>query len=258
MKTAALRAVLYRTEMELVMMDKKSLTACTDALWYKYRTGTIPVIPDIKCKSPGEGDLLSGRDPAEYAKMLVAAGAPVVSVVTEAKHYGGSAEMFRRIARSVNVPLLRKDFITSIEQLRESADMGASGVLLIASKLGRQTLLQLTEASTVMGLEPLIETHSRDEITFAAGMKPTFLGINNRDICRYEVDNGNIGNTELLASYAVPGALLLSESSISSTNDIRRAAAAGAHAVLVGTAILRARDPAVMYRTLSSVDAPGI
>lgn len=235
-----------------------SFTACTDALWQKYRTGTIPVIPDIKCKSPGEGDLLSGRNPPEYAKMLVAAGAPVVSVVTEAEHYGGSDEMFRRVAGSVNVPLLRKDFITTFEQLRESADMGASGVLLIASKLERKKLLQLAEAAAALGLEPLIETHERDEITFAAGMKPTFLGINNRDICRYETDNGSVGTTEHLASYAFPGALLLSESSISSAEDVRRAAAAGAHAVLVGTALLRARDPVEMYRALSGIGVPGL
>jgi indole-3-glycerol phosphate synthase len=166
--------------------------------------------------------------------------------------------MFRRIARSVNVPLLRKDFITSVEQLRDSADMGASGILLIASKLDREKLLQLAEAAASLDLEPLVETHSRDEIIFAAGMKPTFLGINNRDIGGYEIDDGNVGTTELLASYAGSGALVLSESSISSTEDIRRAAAAGAHAVLIGTALLRARDLAGMYRELSSVEAPGI
>ena len=240
------------------MKDKTSSTLCTDTLWHKYRTGTIPVIPDIKCKSPGEGELLSDRDPEEYAKILEAAGAPVVSVVTEAEHYGGSAEMFRRIARSVNVPLLRKDFITTFDQLRESADMGASGVLLIASKLDREKLTRLAEAAAALGLEPLIETHNRDEIMFATGMKPTFLGINNRDICRYEIDNGNVGTTELLASYAGAGTLLLSESSISSAVDIHRAAAAGAHAVLVGTALLRARDPAAMYRDLSSIGIPGL
>ncbi len=246
----------------------KSFTMCTDILWQKYRTGTIPVIPDIKRKSPGEGELLSGRDPAEYAKNLADAGAPVVSVVTETEHYGGSAEMFRRVAGSVSVPLLRKDFITTVDQLRESADMGASGVLLIASKLERKQLLQLAEAAAALGLEPLIETHDRAEITFAAGMKPTFLGINNRDIRSYETDNGGVGTTELLASYAgfdalLPaqagsGALLLSESSISSAEDIRRAAAAGAHAVLVGTALLRAGDPAEMYRKLSNIDVPGL
>ncbi len=235
-----------------------SFTACTDALWQKYRTGSIPVIPDIKCKSPGEGDLLSGRNLSEYAKMLVAAGAPVVSVVTEAEHYGGSTGMFRRVAASISVPLLRKDFITTFDQLRESADIGASGVLLIASKLERKKLLQLAEAAAALGLEPLIETHDRDEILFAADMKPTFLGINNRDISRYETDNGSVGTTELLASYAGSGALLLSESSISSAEDVRRAAAAGAHAVLVGTALLSARDPVEMYRYLSSICVPGL
>lgn len=233
-----------------------SATGCTDVLWQKYREGRVPVIPDIKNRSPGEGDLMSDRDPAEYAKGLLTAGAPVISVVTEAEHYGGSAEMFRRIAGAVNIPLLRKDFITSVGQLRESADMGAAGVLLIASKLGKRKLLELAEAAVTLGLEPLIETHGRDEIEFAAAMKPTFLGINNRDIGRYETDCGNVETTELLAPYAGVGALLLSESSISSAEDVRRAAKAGAHAVLVGTALLRARDALEMYRELSSVATP--
>src|SRR5262245_42237455 len=107
------------------MNESKSSTKCTDALWEKYRTGFMPVIPDIKCKSPGEGILLPERDTVSYALSLEAAGAPVISVVTEMEHYGGSPEMLSRIAKSVSVPVLRKDFITNREMLKESADIGA-------------------------------------------------------------------------------------------------------------------------------------
>lgn len=224
---------------------------CTQALWKRYHSGRVPVIPDIKCKSPGEGGLINGIAPAELAAALEKAGAPVISVVTEAEHYGGSCELFRAIRKRVSVPLLRKDFIRSVEQLEESAAIGAGGVLLIASMLDKALLFRLAEEAVSLGIEPLIETHSREQIAVASELMPTFLGINNRDISVWETDSGNVGMTEQLAPIAYKGALLLSESSLSTPEDVRRAAAAGAHAVLVGTSILRARDPVDMYRLLS-------
>jgi len=228
-----------------------SNTRCTTALWNQYHSGMIPVIPDIKCKSPGEGDLLLGRDPVEIAMDLAVAGAPVLSVVTETEHFGGSPELLRRIAKVVSIPILRKDFIASSEQLVESKDIGASGVLLIASILKKDKLFKLMKEACRLGLEPLIETHNEDEILAMHEWNMTFIGINNRNIIEWEMDNGNVNTTEKLAALVRPGVLVLSESSIASSEDVLRATAAGAHAVLVGTAILRACDPVGMYRMLS-------
>lgn len=228
-------------------------TRCTDALWSKYRLGTIPVIPDIKSKSPGEGDLLSGRDSVEYAKILVNAGAPVISIVTESDHYGGSSEQFRRIAKEVSVPLLRKDFITNREQLKETADIGAASVLLIASMLEPRQLHQLVEDAWALSLEPLVETHSKEELLLVNELKLTFVGINNRNIGIWETDYGNVHTTEQMAPFFRPGVMLLSESALSSPQDVRRAVKAGAHSVLIGTALLRARDPAETYKMLENV-----
>ena len=99
--------------------------------------GRIPVIADIKCRSPKEGDLLAGRDPVELAWQLAAAGAPVLSVVTEAKEFGGSPELLRRLSSEVPVPFLRKDFLSSRQDLIETKEAGASAVLLMYSTLGR-------------------------------------------------------------------------------------------------------------------------
>ncbi|MEN6519742.1 MAG: indole-3-glycerol-phosphate synthase [Armatimonadota bacterium] len=225
----------------------------TTALWQKQNTGKTPVIPDIKSKSPGEGDLLLGRDPVVLAGELVAAGAPVLSVVTEAEHFGGSLEMFSRVVQSVTVPVLRKDFITTVDQVQESAEIGAAAVLLIAAMLEKSVLFELFEKALSLGLEPLVETHNEAEIRIANELKPTFLGINNRNILELERDGGDVSRTEYLAALAQPEALIVSESSISSPDDVRRAVAAGVHAVLVGTAILRAGDPAAMYRKLSEL-----
>lgn len=226
-------------------------TKCTSALWKVYQTGKTPVIPDIKCKSPGEGDLLFGRDPVEMAMSLAEAGAPVISVVTENEHFGGSLELLRKIAEAVPVPILRKDFIKTPEQLQESRDYGASGVLLISSILEKEQLYNLIEKAVSLDLEPLVETHNEEEILAVKDLKLSFLGINNRNILEWEMDGGNVNTTEKLARSLPEDTLVLSESSISSPDDVLRATSAGAHAVLVGTAILKAADPAEMYRKLS-------
>jgi indole-3-glycerol phosphate synthase len=223
------------------------------ALWDQYRFGKMPVIPDIKIRSPREGDLLRGRDPAEIVEILVAAGTPVVSVVTEPSYFGGSPDLLRRIVQAASLPVLRKDFIQKREQLQESADLGASAVLLIASMLEQEQLFRLVEAALALGLEPLVETHDQAEINFANGLNLTMMGINNRNIVELEMDNGSVSTTEKLAGLIGPGVLVVSESSISSPSDVQRALAAGAHAVLTGTAILQARDPGEMYRSLGAV-----
>ena len=221
------------------------------AVWRQYHSGKIPVIPDIKSRSPQEGDLLRGRDPVKIAEALAAAGAPVLSVVTEPKYFGGSPELLRRIAMATPAPVLRKDFINSRAQLQESVEIGAGAVLLIASMLEREQLFQLVEEALRLGLEPLVETHGEEEIILVNGFKLAMTGINNRKIVDLEMDDGEVSTTERLAGLVRPEVLLISESSIASPADVLRAEAAGAHAVLVGTAILRAGDPVQMYRNLS-------
>ncbi len=221
------------------------------ALQERYQNQEIPIIPDVKIKSPKEGDLMRGRDPVDIAKSLATSGAPVLSVVTEPDHFAGSPELLQRIVSAVKLPVLRKDFITKIEQLHESVDLGTSAVLLIASMLSKAQLARMVEEALKLGLEPLVETHNAEEIALFYDLSLSLVGINNRDIIELEMDNGSISTTERLISLVRPGIFVISESSIASALDVKRAAAAGAHAVLVGTAILQAEDPAAMYRILS-------
>lgn len=228
---------------------------CTQALWKRYEEGYIPVIPDIKLSSPGEGDLLRGRDPVSYAKALEAAGAPVISVVTEEAHYGGSLKLLEDILREVKIPVLRKDFIRTREQLIESRRLGVSAVLLMASVLGEEQLKYLYKEATLLDLEPLVEIHNQEELTYACELPISFLGINNRNILEWETDSGNVGTTEALAKLTGQmtshrQVFLISESSISSQQEILRAAEAGVHGALIGTAILKAEDPVAKYKEL--------
>ncbi len=224
------------------------------ALRKQYHSGKIPVIPDIKRRSPQEGDLLLGRDPVKFAKSLAAAGAPAISVVTEPKYFGGSPELLRSVARAAALPVLRKDFINSRAQLQESVELGASAVLLIASMLEKEQLFGLFEDALALGLEPLVETHNESEIYLANKLNLTLMGINNRNIMELEMDNGNVSTTEKLAGIVRPDVLVISESSIADPADGLQAIAAGAHAILVGTAILRAKDPVKIYHNLCETE----
>lgn len=209
------------------------------------------VIPDIKCVSPKHGDLAQGRDMAGMARQLVQAGAPVLSVVTEAERFGGSMELLRSVCRAGGVPVLRKDFIHSEKDLDETLEAGASAILLMCSCLARGELIRLYHYATSLGLDVLFETHEAKDMELAKELGAELIGINNRDILRLECDNGTVEHTRSYAAAKPKGAYLISESGLYTREDIEQAISSGADAALVGTAIWQAEDPAAMYKRLS-------
>ena len=211
------------------------------------------IIPDIKCFSPKEGDLLKGRNPVELAKQLVNAGAPLLTVVTEEKEFKGSLKLLSEIVAATKgkVPVIRKDFIKTREDLIETKNAGAKGVLLMYSCLGREKLSKLYYQATELGLIPLVEIHNEEELAFAAELGAKLIGINNRDILQLERDDGGVENTLRLIKKAPKDAFIISESSFKKREDIAVAMEAGAAAVLVGTAILSAEDAVAEYKRLS-------
>jgi len=226
------------------------MTKFSSAITAENKLEYVAVIPDIKCNSPKVGDLLQGRNPVEIAKFLVGCGAPVLSVVTEHEQFGGSPKLLQDIAYNTNTPILRKDFITNEEMLVETAELGAAAVLLICAITTENKLHTLYERSLKLGLEPFVEVCTATEMEIAKKMGAQIIGINNRDIVTLEIDNGDTSRTTALASSAPDSALLISESGILSPTDAKLAAAAGANAILVGTALWQAYDMGEMYRSL--------
>ena len=219
----------------------------------------MPVLSEIKVRSPKDGDLLRGRDPEELAAAMAGAGIAGLSVVTAPEDFDGDLEIVRRIRRRVDVPILRKDFTREVTDLDETVEAGADAILLTVALLDDETLAVLHDAAHARGLETLIETHTEAELARvgALGLQPDLLGINNRDIRLLERDDGDVSRTERLAAYVHEGQLLLSESSIDGAQAVRRARRAGADAVLVGTWILTAEDPVEAIEALTSVGWPG-
>ena len=227
-------------------------TAFSRAIIGARERGRVPLVVDLKPVSPRDGDLVRSRDPAALAKMLDSAGVCALSVVTESDHFGGSLDMLREVASSVSLPVLRKDFPRATGEVDASLEAGAAAVLLTLSTAHELEVPGLYRRIHSLGMEPLVEVHTPEELHFALGLTPvpTIIGINNRDITLLEKDNGDVGVTEYLAPQIPDGVVILSESAILTPDDVSRAFAAGADGVLVGTAVLRAEDPAAMVAEL--------
>lgn len=220
--------------------------------------GRLPVLAEIKVRSPKEGDLLRGRTPEDLARLYGALPLAGVSVVTEPHDFGGDLDIVRRIRPLVDHPILRKDFPAGPEDMRASRAAGVQIVLLTVNMLG-DALGPLHDAAHAEGLETLVEVHEPADLerVAALGLRPDVLGVNNRDIRIGEIDDGDVGRTERLVAAFPPGSVVLSESAITGPGDARRARDAGADAVLVGTAILTAPDTRAMVEGLIAVGWPG-
>jgi indole-3-glycerol phosphate synthase len=218
---------------------QRRFTAALDAA---REAGRVPLISEIKVRSPKDGDLLAGRDPIALARDMQSAGAVCLSVVTESRNFGGSMELLRDLASAVSLPILRKDFVNDVEDVRATKEHGASCLLLMIAMLDWAKLVELHEEAHRCGLETLVEVHDEAELDRALTLDLDLLGINNRDIRQLETDNGTVAGTLRLLGRVPAGVRTISESSISTAQEVRNVLAAGGLGVLVGTSILRAKD----------------
>ena len=191
--------------------------------------GRVPVIAEIKPTSPtteGEHD----ADPVALAEEMVAGGAAALSVLTEPEHFGGDPETLDRVRSAVDVPVLRKDFL-----LREAhLDVVAADAVLVIARFV-EDLPGLVAAAHERGFQTLVETHTRSELEQAVAAGADLVGVNNRDLARLEMD---LSTFESVAPAAPPETTLVAESGLRTRTDVERMRAAGADAVLIGSAIM--------------------
>ncbi len=211
------------------------------------------VIAEIKRASPSKGDIAPEMDAAEQALRYARGGAAGISVLTEPAWFKGTLDDLRRAREAVGElgearpGLLRKDFLIDEYQLLEARAHGADAVLLIVACLGDEALGRLLACSRDLGMEALVEVNNADEMARAGVAGARLIGINNRDLRSFDVD---LGTTDRLAGGAPGTALLAALSGIGARADVERFEAAGAKAVLVGEALMRAPDPAAMIAEL--------
>jgi indole-3-glycerol phosphate synthase len=214
------------------------------------RTGAAPaVIAEVKRSSPSAGTIRDA-DAAEQARIYEAAGAAAISVLTEPRHFDGSLLDLQAARRAVDLPVLRKDFVIHPAQLIESRAAGADAVLLMAPAVSELELKALVAAAADLGLDALVEAHAEEDLDRALATDAELIGINARDLETLEVDLGRA----LALLERIPGdRVAVAESGISTREHVERALAAGARAVLVGEALMRADDPGATLRSLRGV-----
>ena len=213
------------------------------------RGNDLKLIAEVKKASPSKGILCPDFRPVEMAKIYAQNGAAAISVLTEVKYFQGSIEYLAAIREAVNIPLLRKDFIFDEYQVYESAAYGADAILLIMAILTQEKLEKMLEISRNLNLSCLVEVHNEDELFKAMLVEAEILGINNRDLSTFKVDT-NI--TRRLRLFIPEEQIVVSESGISSKDDMKKMKECKVNAVLVGEALVTAPDiPAKMRELLS-------
>ncbi len=203
----------------------------------------IRVIAEIKRRSPSKGLLREDFDPVAIANAYAAGGAAAVSVLTEADHFDGSIGDLEAVSAEMQprgLPTLRKDFIFDPYQVYEARAGGADSLLLIAAALSAQQLGELLGLAKELWLQCLVEVHDEAELETAIAAGAELIGINNRDLRTFETD---LTATERLAPLVPDGKIIVSESGIATREDVLRVRRAGAHAILVGEALITSDDP---------------
>jgi indole-3-glycerol phosphate synthase len=216
------------------------------------RARGLAVIAEMKQRTPTMGVLTEDYRPADLAHAYTDGGAAAISVLTHMAGFGGRPEHIQAARAASSLPILRKDFVTDPYEIAEARAAGADAVLLIVSALDRTHLAELLAVARSRGLAAVVEVHDEAETLVALDAGAQVVGINHRDLRTFAVD---LALTERLRKLIPPTAVVIAESGIRTPADARRVYEAGADAILVGEALMRAADPAQQIRELTQWSA---
>ena len=211
------------------------------------QTDGINVIAEFKRRSPSKGIIRADANLIEVARAYQAGGAVAMSVLTEEDYFAGSLDDLRQVKATVELPVLRKDFIVDEYQVYESAAAGADAILLIVAALHDELLLRLRRlAEDELQMDALVEVHTSEEMKRAAACGAKLIGVNNRDLRTFQV---SLETSVRLAREAPSDALLISESGLNNSADLHRLHDAGYRGFLIGETLMRVADPAAALRS---------
>ena len=239
-----------RVPLSRVKEMEQSVPEAKDALGaLRNRDGAVKIISEVKRSSPSKGALAQIPDPAALASMYEAGGASVVSVLTEQRRFHGSLADLDAVRAAVDIPILRKDFIVTPYQIHEARAHGADLVLLIVAALEQNALVSLLERTRSLGMEALVETHSRLEALRALEAGASIIGVNARNLKTLEVDRSTV---EQVIDVIPQDVVAVAESGVAKAHDVFEYAKWGADAVLVGEALVTSGDPRASIQDMVS------
>lgn len=239
---------------ELVRLDASLPRPPSFAAVLQRGDGTLAVISEIKRRSPSAGDIKAGASSVDQAIRYQAAGADALSVLTDEKFFGGTLDDLLNVTAHFRStpparPCIRKDFFVHPVQVLQARAAGASAILIIVRALTDEEIRALAVAATAAGLDALFEIHTAPELARALAHGARIIGVNNRDLSTFKTD---LGLSERLIPLFPSHVTAVSESGIHTAADAARVRAAGAHAILVGEALMKAPDPAVLLSSFRS------
>jgi indole-3-glycerol phosphate synthase len=205
------------------------------------------IIAEIKKASPSRGIIQNDFDPQKIGAIYQKAGARAISILTEKKFFQGNMKYLSLVRKSVDIPLLCKDFIIDPYQIYEAAGQGADGFLLIAAILSRQQIEDFLSLGRELGMEALVEVHTEEELWKVLLTSAKIIGINNRDLKTFKTD---ITTTHSLIKFIPAGKVVVSESGINTRSQIEILEKDGVHAFLIGEALMKEKDPGKKLREL--------
>ncbi len=215
---------------------------------------SVAVIAEIKRRSPSKGVLNANISARDQARTFESGGAAAISVLTEPSFFNGSVQDLVDAADASSVPLLKKDFHIDPSQLVDARAARASAVLLIARALEPAHLRSLMRSARDTGLETVVEVRTEQELELAVDAGAAIIGVNSRNLETLEVDEGVPRRLMPLIPSTIIG---IWESGVRTSADVRTAADCGADAVLVGSALSQAADPAALVRELAAIPRKG-
>ncbi|MDR7522441.1 MAG: indole-3-glycerol phosphate synthase TrpC [Armatimonadota bacterium] len=207
----------------------------------------VRLIAEVKRASPSAGGIRRDADPAVFARHYQRAGAAAVSVLTDRRYFSGHTDDLLAVRRAVSLPVLRKDFVVDPYQVYESRALGADAILLIVGTVPSRDLAALGRLAGRLGLTPVFEVHTEAQVDEALEAGARVIGINNRDLQTLQVD---LDTTVRLRPRIPRGRVVVSESGITTPDDVVRVCGAGIDAVLVGTALMASADPVAHLQAL--------
>ncbi|MBI1400674.1 indole-3-glycerol phosphate synthase TrpC [Hyphomonas sp.] len=214
-------------------------------------SGENALICEIKRKSPSAGDILPGAVASEIARDYEKGGAACLSVLTDGPSFGGSLSDFEDIRNSVQLPMLRKDFMIDPYQIIESRAHGADCILIILSAVDDACARDLGQTATDLGMDVLVETHDEPEIERALRLSFPLIGVNNRDLKRMVTD---LGTSERLSPLVPGDRQIVSESGISDPEHIIRLRSFGLRRFLIGESLMKRPDRTAFTEALRTAN----
>lgn len=229
------RKLLLPTELLLDMV--KEMDFPRDFISAISKPDSLSLIAEIKASSPSSGRIAEIRDPVAIAMEYEFGGADAISVLTDERFFGGKIEYLKAVKDATSLPILRKDFIIDEYQVLEARAFGADSILLISRILGKGRVEELMGLARDLGMEPIVEIHSEEDMDSIDGAR--IVGINNRNLDTFEI---SLEVTFRLKGLIPDGIVVVSESGIRSGKEAKALREIGVDAILVGEALMRSGD----------------